>query len=204
MELGISKLDRLPEIRQLDSQKAVEPVATEEERGGSRADDVRVGYLDEYGRPQISEWKVRKAATGAVVCLAAAGTTSLLPGSASVTQGSFDIVGITTQELTVARDFLGALVDIAKSAAWPLAAAGIVGLLLDGYLAVRPNQPIVWDYVCVGQMLLGYISGTVLVVIFLIVLANIVVGLLAAAAVAIVAIAVIGAVLAGVGGLARA
>lgn len=205
MELGMSESDRLPGVRQSDSEKAVEPAASEEAGfGGSKLKDAQLGYLDDHNRVELSEQEVRKAATGAVVCLVAAGIASFLPGSASVTQGSFDIFGTTTQEITVARDLLASLVDIARSAAWPLAVIGAFGLLLDAYLAVRPHQPIVWSYVCVGQMLLGYISGTVLVAIFLIVLANIVVGLLAAAAVAIMAIAVIAVALAIVGAFARA
>lgn len=188
--------EKLPELRRPPAEHAVGRPAPQKGRqrsGGSALFDL-LRNLDTWENldPELEEWEIRYAATGAAATLAAAGVGLLLPESASISKGGFDIFGITEQEIAVASGLLEGLVAIMRFAIWPLAVLGVGGLVVDAYLAVRPRQPIAWHYVCVSQMLLGFLAGCTITAIFGIVLANIVVGLLAAALIAIVALVFIG------------
>jgi hypothetical protein len=205
MELGVT--ERLPEVWKAPEGRPLGKPAPppRRTRGGGDAFRDFIGRLFEYEKlhPVLEEWEVRYAAIGAAACLAVAAVSTALPNPASVAKGNFDVLGLATQEITFLKDWLEVLVSVIRGAMWPLIVAGVVGLALDAYFAVRPRQPISWHYVCAGQMLLGFLAGLALVAIFGIVLANIAVGLLAAAVVVMVGVIVLGIVLAILGGVVR-
>ena len=205
MELGVT--DQLPDVQRAPGDRALGKPAPPRRRtrGGGDAFRDFIGRLFEYEKLHsvLEEWEVQYAAIGAAACLAVAGVSTALPNPASVAEGNFDVFGLATQEITFLKDLLESLVSVIGGAMWPLIVAGVIGLALDAYFAVRPRQPIAWHYVCAGQMLLGFLAGLTLVAIFGIVLANIAIGLLAAAVVVVVGVIVLGIVLAILGGVAR-
>lgn len=194
--------EKLPEVRSEPRGRALgEPIpTTQRARGrpgqGAFRDFLRKLVVYEELHPVIEEREVRYAATGAVASLASAGIATVLPKSASIAKGSFDIFGLVEQEITVAGNLLEDLVRSIQAGFWPLIVVGILGLLVDAYFAVRPRQPIAWHYFCAAQMLVGFLSGLVVAAIFGVLLANIATGLFVA-----FIVVVLGALVVGIAGL---
>lgn len=188
--------DNLPELRRPTTEGAVSkpvPSKRRKRKGGfAFADLLRdLGSWEDLP-PGLEEWEVQYAAVGAVTAVAVAGISLTLPEPASITSEGFDLFGVASQEIAIASGLLESLVTVIRALTWPLAVLGVGGLILDAYLAVRARQPIGLHYVCVGQMLLGFLTGISVAAIYCIVLANIVTGLLAAALMVIVVIAMLG------------
>jgi hypothetical protein len=66
----------------------------------------------------------------------------VLPSPYSLSSGSFVVVG---------KNLVAGTAGLLKGMAWPLAVIGVVGLALDGAMAMHPRLPIIWHYVCAAQ-----------------------------------------------------